>query len=85
MVLERLRFRPGKNQREAITVCGTLGEPVASFWAIGRIAPDEPMPRMREAVVFDSEMIGGCCPRAFHRRTRVKVERTERINDGRRR
>ena len=77
MVLEPLCVRPGENERETIVVCGTLGEPVTGFWTVGRIAPDESLPRSQQTVVFDGEMIRGSFPGAFHRRARVEVEWAE--------
>ncbi len=85
MVLEPLRFRPGENQREAIVVLGATGEPIAGLRAVGWIAPDESLPRSQQTVVFDCVVIVRRCPGAFHRRTRVKVERTECLDDFRRR
>ena len=84
MVLKPFGISPCKYQHETIPVGGTLGEPIAGFGAVGRIAPDESVPRTSQAVVFDGEMIRGGCPGAFYRRARVQVERAERINDGRR-
>src|ERR1035437_66363 len=85
MVLEPLCVRPGENERETIVVCGTLGEPVTGFGTVGRIAPDESMPRSQQTVVFDGIMIDCCCPRAFHRCTGVEVEWAECPDDFRRR
>ena len=85
MVLEPLCVRPGENERETIIVCGTLGEPVTGFGAVGRIAPDESLPRSQQTVVFDGEIICGSFPWTLDWRTRVEVERAECLDDFRRR
>src|ERR1035437_2756389 len=85
MVLGTLCVRPGENERETIVVCGTLGEPVTGFWTVGRIAPDESLPRSQQTVVFDGEIICGSFPWTLDWRARVEVERAECLDDFRRR
>ena len=76
-LLKRLCVGAGKNQREAIVVFGTTGEPIARLRAVGWIAPNQSLPFFRQAIVFDGEVIGCCCPGTFDRCTGVEVERAE--------
>ena len=80
-LLKRLRVGAGKNQSETIVVFGTTGEPIARLRAVGWIAPNQSLPFFRQAIVFDGEVIGCCCPGTFDRCTGVEVKRTERGDD----
>lgn len=85
LVLKPFGISPGKYQRQAVPMGGALGQPVARFWPIWRIAPDQSLPRSSQSVVLDGVMGASSFPRAFDRRTGVEVEWSKRIyNDWRR-
>lgn len=81
MVLEPPRVRSGEYERETIVVYGTLGKPVAGFWAVWRIAPDQSLPRSSQAVVFDGEVPVGRRPWTLHWSAWIKVKRAKCSDD----
>ena len=81
VVLKCLGIRPGKYQRDAISVLGATRQPVAGFWPVRGITPNQSLPWSSQTVVFDGEIITGCFPWTLHWSAWIKVKRAKRTDD----
>jgi hypothetical protein len=83
--LEQFRVCPDKRQRHGIAMFrAPLYELCDERLVIRRIAEYTAMPREFESVVLDRIMVRRNVPWTVHRRTRVQIECSQPLQDGRR-
>ena len=78
---EHPRFRSREDQTYAFLVFGHLLQPFLRMFPIWRIAPDESEPRLFQSVVLLRVVMAGGIPGSRFRKTRIQVERPQRVDD----